>query len=562
MRWGLVVALVGAVSFITATSALEWQRFLVADLATTALELGMTGWLALLVAVLVAGASVFGLATGRRALASAIGVGGGMLAAAWLLFSHLSPAHGLELMVHEQVSNQGGFALGLASCLFMMGGALVTRASLPTWDLAMPLPRVVAVADGRLVAEVIAYSPRTIYFSDLAPDSMLPHGKVDVTREGDVRLTFDGPKTLSGRTTHARRILVPIGERASLRTEATGRPIEILVHHIAPPAGKTGRPLLARSEIAAFALLTLFLHGAVFAGPVLGWRAEPKRELPCEAGRCAGATAMVEAELAPKDIEVTIDEPRPDDEEPESTSSKAAGGPEGTFGDPRITDPVVSKVPQRDGPMVERLDPRKVGLLALTDVKTGASDVVAEVLRGDMAATQSKIAAAMAGTGDEFVLGRGTNGLSFEGDGEGGPGEDGAGRIMGQGDIDTGGPNIKTALGDPPKKKRVGDLAFGPPSQSGYCKASAIESVVRRRGAAIRACYEKSLQVRDSLQGKLSVRWTIGLDGKVMNASATSDTLGDPATTQCVMSWVRRMQFEKPEGGLCVVQWPFVFSKG
>ena len=561
MRWGLVVALVGAVSFITATSALEWQRFAVAELATTGLGLGASGWLALLVAVLVAAASIFGLATGRRAPASAFGVLGGALTALWLVYSHLSPAHGFELMLHEEVSNQGGFALGLFACILMVGGALVTRASLATWDLAMPLPRVVAVADGRLVAEVIAYSPRTIELTDLDPHAAMPRGRVDVTREGDVRLTFDGPKMLSGKPTHARSILVPIGERASLRTEATGRTVEVLVHHIAPPAGKTGRPLLARSEIAAFALLTLFIHGAVFAGPVLGWRAELKRELPCEAGRCAGATAMVEAELAPKDIEVTVDAPTLDDE-PESTSSKAAGGPEGTFGDPRITDPVVSKVPQRDGPMVERIDPRKVGLLALTDVKTGASDAVAEVLKGDMAATQSKIAAAMAGSGDELVLGPGSNGLSWQGDGEGGPGEDGAGRVMGMGDIDTGGNNIKTSLGDPPKKKRVGDFSFGTPSESGFCKSSAIASVVKRRGAAIRACYEKRLQVNASLQGKLSVRWTIGLDGKVMNASATSDTLGDAATTQCVMSWVRRMQFEKPEGGLCVVQWPFVFSKG
>ncbi|HRE88626.1 MAG TPA: hypothetical protein PK095_05745, partial [Myxococcota bacterium] len=67
MRWGLVVALVGAVSFIIAGSALEWQRFAVAEVSTTALELGLTGWLALLVSAFVAAASVFGLATGRRA---------------------------------------------------------------------------------------------------------------------------------------------------------------------------------------------------------------------------------------------------------------------------------------------------------------------------------------------------------------------------------------------------------------------------------------------------------------------------------------------------------------
>ncbi len=553
MRSGLVIALVGALGFVLASSGLEWQRYVLADVGATSFELGWGALLAALAAVVALGSAAFGLVSGRRALAANVGIGASLVALGWLLITRIDPGQGYELMAHETITAQAGFYVALLTSLLMLGGTLMTRASLATWDEAMPFLRVVALKGGRVHAETIAYEPQTIALRDFAG---LSGGAVSVSREGDVVVRFDGPMTLNGQM-RSGKVDVAIGDRVSLRSESAGDLTEIAVHHIAPVPGRRAAPILARSEIFAFAMLALLVHTSVFAVPVLGWQVDTKRDLPCEGGRCAGVVASVERVEEATDIEVVMADSA--EELPETTSSKAAGGPEGVFGDPRISDPVVSKVPQRDGPMVERIDPRKVGLLALVDAKLGASDAVAEVLRGDMAATSRSIAAAMAGDGNEFVLGHGTNGLSWQGDGEGGPG-DGTGRLMGASDIDTDGPGIKAALGDPPKRKRVGDLAMGTPTSSGFCSSAGIASVVKRRAAAIRACYEKRLQVKDGLKGKLSVRWTIGMDGKVMNASATSDSLGDSETSQCVMSWVRRMQFEKPEGGLCVVQWPFVFS--
>ena len=64
------------------------------------------------------------------------------------------------------------------------------------------------------------------------------------------------------------------------------------------------------------------------------------------------------------------------------------------------------------------------------------------------------------------------------------------------------------------------------------------------------------------LKGKISIRWTIDTEGNVGGASATADSMGDSETTNCLLRTLRRMKFEKPEGGVCVVQWPFVFSPG
>jgi len=151
--------------------------------------------------------------------------------------------------------------------------------------------------------------------------------------------------------------------------------------------------------------------------------------------------------------------------------------------------------------------------------------------------------------------------MGFTGDGSGGGGT-GVGRIQGMSDIDTGsGHGVRASLGDR-GKKRVGKIDLGSSQAQGFCKKSNIESTVRRRAGAIRACYEQRLQVNKDLKGKLTIRWTIAVDGAVQSASASQDTLGDSETTNCVLRTLRRMRFEKPEGGICVVQWPFIFSPG
>lgn len=64
------------------------------------------------------------------------------------------------------------------------------------------------------------------------------------------------------------------------------------------------------------------------------------------------------------------------------------------------------------------------------------------------------------------------------------------------------------------------------------------------------------------LSGKLTVQWTIGSDGSTSGDRVVSDTLQSPAVSDCVLRAIRRVRFQAPEVGTCVVQWPFVFSPG
>ena len=117
------------------------------------------------------------------------------------------------------------------------------------------------------------------------------------------------------------------------------------------------------------------------------------------------------------------------------------------------------------------------------------------------------------------------------------------------------------SLGHKPAKK-VAKVKLGRGRSTGFCKKGDIARAVRRRANSIRACYEQRLQVNPELSGKVTARWTVGLNGRVQKASTAGNTLGDGAVTSCILRVIRRMRFPRPEGGICIVQWPFVFNSG
>jgi len=280
----------------------------------------------------------------------------------------------------------------------------------------------------------------------------------------------------------------------------------------------------------------------------------------------AGAVEKRKAERRMMKVEMNIaqekDEQLLDIGEEEDTVGKKAEGEEGKFGDPDKDPTLESKVPKRDGEMVSRIDPKKIGLANVLSNQLARSGALSSILSDNVDAFDNRMAVAMAGTGAELVVGYGAGGMGFKGTGPGGGGTGGYGRIHGLGKIDTGGGvGIRAGLGSKGVRK-VGNVSLEGMSGSQFCKRNDIMQVVMRKAAAIRACYEQELQIHENLAGKLTVRWTINLDGEVEGVTVVSSTLGNARVEQCVLQTIRRMKFEKPEGGVCVVQWPFVFNPG
>jgi hypothetical protein len=72
---------------------------------------------------------------------------------------------------------------------------------------------------------------------------------------------------------------------------------------------------------------------------------------------------------------------------------------------------------------------------------------------------------------------------------------------------------------------------------------ASVYEVFRRRAVQIQQCYERALKAEPTLEGRLTVRVTIGKDGKVEEARLETDTLRDARVGQCALATVRRWEF-------------------
>ena len=137
------------------------------------------------------------------------------------------------------------------------------------------------------------------------------------------------------------------------------------------------------------------------------------------------------------------------------------------------------------------------------------------------------------------------NGLGAGGFGNGGSGS-GGGRNSGGGG-----------------KIRVGSVS-APAADSvleGSLSREEIEAVIRANLAKIKACYERNLQAKRGLAGRVMMGFTIQPNGRVSTSTIVSSDLNHGPTQSCITSEIRRWNFPLPRGGGQVkVRYPFVFT--
>jgi hypothetical protein len=267
-------------------------------------------------------------------------------------------------------------------------------------------------------------------------------------------------------------------------------------------------------------------------------------------------------------IEVTLEEAIEETEEElegeeEDTTAKKAENEEGKFGDADTDPNKESKVPKMDAQMVNKIDVKNLGIAKVLGGAQALTGALGTIMAGDTGALNSKMAVAMSGEGGELVIGHGSGGMGFRGTGSGGGGS-GYGRIHGLGSIDTGGGTGRNANVGIGRKtaKRVSKLKLSGGRSTGGCDTGDIAKNVKRRAAALRACYEMQLMSKPNLQGKVTAQWTIDTEGSVKNPKIVGDTMSNSSVTDCVLRTIGHIRFKKPEAGICVIQWPFVFAPG
>ena len=97
---------------------------------------------------------------------------------------------------------------------------------------------------------------------------------------------------------------------------------------------------------------------------------------------------------------------------------------------------------------------------------------------------------------------------------------------------------------------------------SGDFDAKLVVAMIRQRQGAIKACYERRLRLNSTLEGKVTVEFTIEQAGTISKTNVSENTSNDAELASCVVNQLKGFRFTPgPEGGSVTFSFPFVFSR-
>lgn len=99
------------------------------------------------------------------------------------------------------------------------------------------------------------------------------------------------------------------------------------------------------------------------------------------------------------------------------------------------------------------------------------------------------------------------------------------------------------------------------PSKHGDIDKNIVRIIIRSHIDEVKACYERELEKRPTLGGRVMVQFTISASGEVVASVLQNSTMGNAKLENCVVQAVRRWRFPKVlGGGIFIVSYPFVLT--
>jgi len=90
---------------------------------------------------------------------------------------------------------------------------------------------------------------------------------------------------------------------------------------------------------------------------------------------------------------------------------------------------------------------------------------------------------------------------------------------------------------------------------------SPIDETIKRDMNKVRYCYQRELQKDATLEGKVTMKFTIGGDGAARSVEVKSFTLDNEQVHICLVSVFEKMVFPAPPGGeVVIVSYPLHFD--
>lgn len=96
---------------------------------------------------------------------------------------------------------------------------------------------------------------------------------------------------------------------------------------------------------------------------------------------------------------------------------------------------------------------------------------------------------------------------------------------------------------------------------TGKLSSRTVAKVMRRKKKEIHLCYDAALQRNETLEGKITIVFSVDTKGGVSDISFKRDTLNDQKMADCMVEVMKKTRFPQFFGKIFIVKYPFKFSK-
>ena len=91
-----------------------------------------------------------------------------------------------------------------------------------------------------------------------------------------------------------------------------------------------------------------------------------------------------------------------------------------------------------------------------------------------------------------------------------------------------------------------------------FCKQADIIKAVTSMKAELQQCLNQEGASLTKSEGQVTLKWLIMLDGSVQSFKVLENDHGERLAT-CLIKSLQQAEFERPNGGICQVKFPFKF---
>jgi hypothetical protein len=95
--------------------------------------------------------------------------------------------------------------------------------------------------------------------------------------------------------------------------------------------------------------------------------------------------------------------------------------------------------------------------------------------------------------------------------------------------------------------------------EGGALDQNQIIRIIRANHNQLKYCYEQELRTSPNIKGRLSLRITIALNGRVSDTEIIDNSLNRNVAS-CIINRIKRLRFSPPKGAAAIVEIPFFFS--